>query len=86
MRTTINVDEHLMREAKRRAAASGRTLASIVEDALRQAFSGAVATQEREPFRLVTFGGEQMRPGVDLDDSAGLLELLEEDEPLGRRR
>lgn len=36
MKTTLDLDEELLREAKRRAADAGRTLKSIVEEALRR--------------------------------------------------
>jgi hypothetical protein len=32
---------------------------------------------EREPVRLPTFDGDGLQPGVDLDDSAALLDLME---------
>jgi hypothetical protein len=35
------------------------------------------ATAGRKPFELRTFDGGGLRPGVDLDDSAALLELME---------
>jgi hypothetical protein len=35
MRTTLNVDETLLREAKSLAARSGRSVGAVVEDALR---------------------------------------------------
>ena len=36
MRTTINVDDQLLMQAKAQAAASGVTLAQLIEDALRE--------------------------------------------------
>jgi len=80
MRTTISLDEELLREAKRRAASSGRTLGAIIEDALRESLSRRPAKPEREWVSLPTFGGggRGLMPGVDLDDSAALLDLMEE--------
>lgn len=80
MRTTINLDEELLREAKRRAASSGRTLGAVIEDALREALSRRPAGSQREWVSLPTFGGggRGLMPGVDLDDSASLLDLMEE--------
>ena len=77
MRTTIKIDDQLLAEAKARAAASGRTLNSVVEDALREAIARRPAAGAHRPIELPTFGGSQLRPGVDLDDSAGLLDLME---------
>ena len=77
MRTTIRIDDQLLREAKELAARSGKSLTSIIEDALRETMSRQRGSGQREPVRLVTVGGEGLLPGVDLDDSAALLELME---------
>jgi hypothetical protein len=77
MRTTIRIDEQLLREAKELAARSGRSLTSIIEDALRESLSRQRDSGGRGPVRLVTFAGKGLRPGVDLDDSASLLDLME---------
>lgn len=76
MRTTIRIDDELLAEAKARAASSGRTLNSLVEDALREALARRPAAGVQHPIELPTFGGSQLRPGVDLDDSAALLDLM----------
>lgn len=77
MRTTIRIDDQLLREAKELAARSGKSLTSIIEDALRETLSRQRDSGQREPVRLVTVGGKGLLPGVDLDDSAALLELME---------
>ena len=77
MRTTIKIDDALLAAAKARAAQSGRTLNAVVEDALREAL-GRRDRAERPPrVQLPTFAGSRLRPGVDLDDGAALLELME---------
>jgi len=77
MRTTVDVPDELLREAKERAARSGRTLGQVVEDALRASFQRSAVAEKRDPVSLPTFGGGRLQPGVDLDDSAALLELME---------
>lgn len=77
MRTTLNLDENLMREVKERAARTGRTITSIVEDALRVSLRERPAGNEWLPARLTTIDGRGPLPGVDLDDSATLSELIE---------
>jgi plasmid stability protein len=79
MRTTIKIDDGLLAEAKARAAASGRTLNSVVEDALREALARRPQTG-RGQIELPTFKGGRLLPGVDLDDSAALLDLMERSE------
>jgi plasmid stability protein len=81
VRTTINLDDALLAEAKQVAARTGRSLAAVVEDALRQSLH-----QRRQPTRraieLPVFGEGGTRPGVDLDDSAALLDVMEENDPV----
>ncbi|MDP9121850.1 MAG: ribbon-helix-helix domain-containing protein [Acidobacteriota bacterium] len=81
-RTTIRLDGDLLAEAKQRAARSGLTLTAVIEQALRESFSRRPEKAERRPVSLTTWGEGWLRPGVDLDDSAALLELMErEDAP-----
>jgi plasmid stability protein len=76
MRTTIDLPDDLLGEAKARAARDGRSLSSVVSDALRNSFSQAGAV-ERGAVALPTFDGGGLQPGVDLDDSVALLDLME---------
>ena len=77
MRTTIRLDDRLMADAKRRAAETGRTFTAVVEDALRQCLAPVRAPGMRTPVKLRTVTGRGVRPGIDLDDSATLLDLME---------
>jgi hypothetical protein len=75
MRTTIKIADGLLVEAKTRAAMSGRTLNQVVEDALREAFARRAADVGRPA--LPVSGPGRMLAGVDLDDSASLLDLMD---------
>lgn len=77
MRTTIRLDERLLREAKQFAAKNGRTLTAVIDDALRQLLARAEARPAKRAFRIRPFKGTGLAPGVDLDDSAALLERME---------
>ena len=77
MRTTIRIDDQLLAAAKARAAASGRTLNAVVEDALREALAGRARDRGPRRVDLPTFRGSRLLPGVDLDDSAALLDQME---------
>jgi plasmid stability protein len=79
MRTTIRLDDGLLRRAKARAAASGRSLNDFIADAVRAAL--AVGRQPGRVVELPTFPGGVLLPGVDLDDTASLLELMESASP-----
>ena len=77
MRTTIRLDDRLLTEAKIYAAESGRTLTALLEDALRESLARRRQAGAREPVRLKTVKGNGLHDGVDLDDSASLLDLME---------
>jgi hypothetical protein len=80
MRTTINLDDALLAEAKQVAARTGRSLTAVVEDALRESLRRRQDTARR-PLELPVFGEGGVQPGVDLDDGAALLDLMEQDDP-----
>ncbi|MFQ5690762.1 MAG: type II toxin-antitoxin system VapB family antitoxin [Gemmatimonadota bacterium] len=76
MRTTLNLNDALMRSVKLRAARTGRTITSIVETALRELLRREQSP--RGPYRLrwtVVDGGAQ--PGVDLTDRDALFERMD---------
>ncbi|MEZ5319228.1 MAG: CopG family transcriptional regulator [Vicinamibacterales bacterium] len=78
MRTTIRMDPHLLAEAKRAAADSGRTLTAVIEDAVRAHLAQRRKTGRRPPRPALTIvDGRGVRPGVDLDDTAALLDLMD---------
>lgn len=77
MRTTINVDDQLLMQAKAQAAASGMTLAQLIEDALREFLIRRENVENRERVRMITMKGTGTRPGIDLDNSQSLLEIME---------
>jgi Bacterial antitoxin of type II TA system, VapB len=82
MRTTIRINDDLLKEAKAVALATDRTLTELVEDSLRETLARRRAAGGRERITLPTFKGSGLRPGVDLNDSAALLDLMEQqDDP-----
>ena len=75
MRTTVTIDDQLLVEVKTVAAQSGRTLSAVIEDALRAALARRSERGSIPPLPTISGGG--LQPGVDLDDSAALLDLME---------
>ena len=77
MRTTINLPDDLLAQLKKRAAESGTTLTALIEDALRE----ALARRRRRPLahqlQLTTYGAGGLQPGVDLDNTTALSDLME---------
>jgi hypothetical protein len=78
MRTTIRLDKQLLAEAKQLAARSRRTLTGVIEDALRQTLADAKRVKKGAPTKIPTFRGDGLQPGIDLDDTAALLSLMDE--------
>jgi len=76
MRTTIRLDDALLRRAKARAAAAGRSLNDFIEDAVRAAL--AAARETRPVPTLPVIAGGTMLPGVDLDNNAALLDVMDD--------
>ncbi len=83
MRTTIRLDDRLLADAKRHAAETGRTLTGLIEEALREVLARRhqrpVQRPVKERVKLTTVGGTGAQPGVDLDDGAALLDLMDRD-------
>jgi len=75
MRTTLQLDDELVVRAKISAARSGRTLSQVIEDALRQVL--ASRAEPGRPRASVPTSPGRPRPGVNLDDNAGLLDLMD---------
>jgi hypothetical protein len=79
MRTTVRLDDGLLEQAKAAARQRHSTVTSLIEEGLR-----LVLTNERPAGRRTKTvlpvsretGGVQ--PGVDLDNSAALLDLMED--------
>jgi hypothetical protein len=78
MRTTVRLDDQLLTKAKRLAAERGTTLTAIIEDSLRETFARRATPRRRSKFRFPTFRGGGLQPHVDLDDTASLLDRMEE--------
>jgi len=83
MRTTLRIDDRILREARRIAAESGATLASVIEDLLREALARRRLRGKARAVRLPTYNGGGLRSGVDLDDGRGLRDLMDGARALG---
>ena len=77
MRTTIRLDETLLRRAKAAAAERGTSLNDLIADAVRAALSPRSASPQSS-VELPTFKGRGLQPGVDLDDTSALIDLMDE--------
>lgn len=76
MRTTLNLEDELMKAVKRKAAETGRTMTEVIEGSLRETLLRRPATKRAYRLRMVTVKGRR-RPGVDLTDRDALYEVME---------
>ena len=76
MRTTVNIDDNLLAEAKVLAARTSRSLGSVVEDALRAMLRRETDQRGHGEFRLPTHGRGGLHAGVDLEDKEALAEMM----------
>jgi hypothetical protein len=77
MRTTLNLDDRVVRAAKRYAGREGTTLTAVIDMALRQFLAGR-PSQSPSDFRLeLKVRATRVRSGVDIADRDGLCDLME---------
>lgn len=75
MRTTVDIDGSILSEARRRAAKEGRSLTSLIEEALRQFLA---RNRARKPYRLrLLIKRGTSRPSVDVADRTALYDRME---------
>jgi hypothetical protein len=77
MRTTIDLDDRLLVAAKQRAAADGRTLRSLVEEALRARLALRPRETVVEPLPVHRPARPGTHPGVDLTDNVAVRDLMD---------
>jgi hypothetical protein len=78
MRTTVRLDDGLLRQAKQLAKERDETLTALIEQGLRLLLARARPNPKRARVKLtVSRATGGTLPGVNLDDSAGLLDLME---------
>ncbi len=79
MRTTIRLDDSLLRETKKVAAETGRSLTGVIADSLRETLARRRKHPKSGPARLPTFGGGRLMPGINLDKTSELLGRLDDE-------
>jgi len=74
---TIELDERLFSEVEAVAARTGQTVTAVIENAVRDSFARRGKTPERGRVQFTTDTGRGVRPGVNLDSNAQLLDFME---------
>lgn len=78
MRTTVDINDELLIAAKKRAAETRRTLSAVLEDALRLSLKEPFPSSAKLVIPSISMGS--LMPGVELDNSAALLDLMERED------
>jgi len=81
--TTIALNDDILKLAEELASTEGRPLEAVFEDALREKLARGSSPIPNRSLRLPTFRGTGVRPGVNLDSNAALLDLMDEADDLG---
>ena len=76
MRTTIRINDDLLKRAKKHAAEQGRTLTSLVEDGLVLVLAKAKTGRRKRIELPVSKAKGGVLPGVDLNRSSDLEETM----------
>jgi hypothetical protein len=78
MQTTIQLDDAVLAQAIKLAREKGYDLSHLIEETLRDKIAPA-SNAALQPFlRLTTVNGGGLCPGVDLNNSAAVLALMEQ--------
>ena len=77
MRTTISISDSLLELAKRASRERRATLGEVIEEALRTSLTPRPKSSAKKRPSLVTFKGNGLCEGVDLDSSAALLDVMD---------
>ncbi len=77
-RTTVRLDDTLLEQARREAERRGQTLTSLIELGLRLAIAQSNTSNSRPRVVLpVSRIGGGARPGIDINNSAQLSDILD---------
>lgn len=77
MQTVIQLDDAVLAKAMQIARQNGYDLSHLIEEALRDRIAPAPDVPPATFSRLTTCGGTGLLPGVDLDNSAALLAVMD---------
>ena len=76
MKTTLQIDDEVMRRLKREAARQGKTMSELVETALRRLLEAPAAKRPLPPLPSFNSGGHL----VDIADRDALYRAMEEED------
>jgi plasmid stability protein len=75
-RTTLVLDDNLLKQMKKKAAAEGRTLQAVVNDLIRR----GLAPRADQSYRLKLQGWKaELQPGIDILDRNSLFDAMDKE-------
>ncbi len=78
LKTTVNIDDELLKAVKELALRSRRSVTSLIEEGLRRALAAAAGRGSQVAAEdLPTDGTGGLQPGADITDNAALLTLMD---------
>lgn len=77
MKTTLYIEDGLLKEIKADALREGVSVTAYTENALREVLAKRQVVQKSAPVELPVFHGDGVLPGVDISNSASLLDIME---------
>lgn len=80
MRTTVTINDALLKRAKKVAAVQGLSLARLMEDALRRALDAPAALESAGVDLPVSTVGGGLKPGIDPSSNQSLWAALEDED------
>lgn len=78
MRTTVNIHDDLLERAKSLANERHTSLSALVSDGLRLLFFTSTKNVKRPLTHVITFKGNGIHSGIDLDSNRSMLAVMEE--------
>ena len=79
MRTTLTIDDHLMRELREEAHRTGKSLKKVVNEAIRAGLGQLKNPVPRKSYKCKTYP-MWYPPNLNLDKALAIATLLEDDE------
>jgi hypothetical protein len=76
MRTTVRINDDLLKRAKKRAADEGRTLTSLIEESLTLIVARRSSVRRKRVELPVSKASGGVLPGIDLNRSSDLEEAM----------
>lgn len=78
MRTTLRINDDLLRQAPKRASDEGRTLTSVVEEGLALDLTERQGSMRQRVMLPISASSDGVLPGVDLNRSCDLEQVMNE--------